>query len=138
MKLVIAGIALSALLATSAPGQNLREYRGEIPFAFHIGSVSYDAGQYRVFRSSPNNPSGWEIVGTGSVSGLFFAMPSDPGTYDGGHPILRFNCYGRTCFLSGIRGAETYAVWSLSPSLLERETARRAASLEARIVHLTH
>jgi hypothetical protein len=138
MKLVIAGITLSGLLAMSAAGQIRIKYVADIPFGFHVGSTSYAAGHYKLLRPSLTSPEGWQITGDRNVNGLFFAMQSEPPGYAGGAPVLRFNCYGRTCFLSAIRGVETEAVWSLTPSLLERETARRSPRLEARAVPLRH
>lgn len=135
MKFVIAGIALSAVLAMQAAGQSTQAYTAKIPFGFRIGAASYSAGDYTMARTSAMSPEIWQIRSSSGIRGFMCLMAADTPASDL-PPALMFNCYGRSCFLASIRGRAGQLSFALMRSRLERETAERAKALEARAVLL--
>jgi hypothetical protein len=111
-----------ALLAQS-------QINATIPFDFTIGAKSFPAGDYSVRQVSENVLLIQSITdGTGVMT---MALPGET-TKRAGTPVLVFNRYGDTYFLSKVSGDDRG--WRLHQSAVEKEMVARVPTPKPVIV----
>jgi hypothetical protein len=111
-----------ALLAQS-------QINAAIPFDFTIGAKSFPAGDYSVRQVSEHVLLVQSIKdGTGVMT---MTMPTER-TEKGGTPVLTFNKYGDTYFLSKVTGDDRG--WKLHQSAAEKEMVAKVPTPKPVIV----
>jgi hypothetical protein len=95
----------------------------EIPFDFNIGAKTFSAGEYAVKRVNEHTLMIQSIKdGTGVYASV---LPADA-TKNGGSPVLLFNRYGDSYFLSKVSGDDRG--WKLYASPREKELVGKVTS----------
>jgi hypothetical protein len=94
-----------------------------IPFDFNIGGKTFAAGEYSVRRLNENVLKIQRVKdGTGVLA---MVMAADK-TSKASMPVLLFNRYGDTYFLSKVSGEDR--AWQLHPSPKEKELISKVSS----------
>ena len=113
-------LSLSAALSPVAlMAQN--RINATIPFDFAIGAKSFAAGDYSVNRLNEHILVIQNVKSGSSV--MTMVMPSDP-TTKSGKPVLTFNRYGNSYFLSAV--SSDSQGWRLHTSSAEKELIAKA------------
>ena len=95
-----------------------------IPFDFTVGQKSFAAGDYSVHQM--NSGGVLAIRNLKDRSGIIvMTTPAEPAKR-GGTPVLTFNRYGDSYFLSAVSGDDRG--WQLHPSSAEKELIAKVAS----------
>jgi hypothetical protein len=121
-------LGLSALLSPVALLAQ-SHINATIPFDFTVGSKSFPAGDYSVKQVSENVLLIQSITdGTGVMT---MVLPSET-TKKAGTPVLTFNRYGDSYFLSKVSGDDRG--WKLHPSAVEKEMVAKVPTPKPVIV----
>jgi len=94
-----------------------------IPFDFNIGGKTFAAGDYSIHRLNENI---LKIQRVKDGTGVMAMVMSADSTSNARMPVLLFNRYGDTYFLSKVSGEDR--AWQLHPSPKEKELSAKASS----------
>ena len=122
---IVRTLATLGLSAVLSPVALLAQDRmtAEIPFDFSIGAKTFSAGEYSVKRV---NEHVLMIQSMKDGAGVYASVLPSDATKSGGSPVLLFNRYGDSYFLSKVSGDDRG--WKLYASPREKELVGKVTS----------
>jgi len=124
------GLGLVGVASSPALAMGPEALIAHIPFAFHVRSESFPAGDYRISPLSDLQRNVVEIRSTdGRHAGFVLTEETAPAKRDS-QPKLVFDRYGKQVFMHAIRVPEDSGA-IVTPSRSEIQAARALASREA-------